>query len=630
LVTRHGILVCLCLVLASLAPGVPALADSDEPGPIVVAEPHYGEVLFYFYQEDYFPAIVRLLAAQEQGQLEQHAAQAELLKGGLYLSYGHHLVAAEIFERLLADNVNPEIRDRTWFFLAKIWRQRGYLDKAQRALDNIGGGLPEHIRREAKMLQAQLLIDGGRYDDAIALLGDWKGKTEWSRYAQFNLGVALVRSGRIDEAQEILGELGGIDPWNEELTSLRDKANLALGYALLQSGQAHAAKRPLQRVRLAGPFSNKALLGVGWADAELDRYQRALVPWMELHGRDLLDPAVQESMLAVPYALAQLDSISQAADYYLNAVEAFYEESDRIDGTIHHIESGRFFDEFVADQPLDSTGWYWRMEALPEGPQARYLFHLLATHEFQEGLKNYRDLSYLWSNLDRWQQSVEVYSNMLETRRLAFETRLPSVEEALARADIDGMVQRKLEFDALLDDIEQGGDWLALADEREFELWGEITSLEQTPALSADIPEAAETRHKIKLLKGVLRWELEKDFKDRLWRIRRELRETGEALVETQRARRQVDDSVRKQPVEFDAFDDRVYGLEPRIEALKMRVEDAMAEQRAFLQSIAVGELRAQQRRLDTYTVQARFALAAIYDRAASGTGAPVTEAAVK
>jgi tetratricopeptide (TPR) repeat protein len=625
LITRRGIVVCIVLILVSMAPSVSTLADTGTSGPTVIADPRYGEVLFYFYQEDYFPAIVRLLAAQEQGGLEQHAAQAELLKGGLYLSYGHHLEAAEIFERLLAGNVNPEIRDRTWFFLAKIWRQRGYLDKAQRALDSIEGELPEHIGREATMLQAQLLIDGGRYDEAIALLEDWQGETEWSRYAQFNLGVALVRSGRTDEAKKILEKLGGIDPWNEELTSLRDKANLALGYALLQSGQPRDAKLPLQRVRLEGPFSNKALLGVGWADAELERYRRALVPWMELRERDLLDSAVQESMLAIPYALAQLDSISQAADHYLNAVEAFYEESNRIDRTISDIESGRFFDDFIADDPLDSAGWYWRMQAVPEGPQARYLFHLLATHEFQEGLKNYRDLNYLWNNLQRWQQSVEVYSNMLETRRLAFNTRLPKAREALARADIDGMVQRKLEFDALFDDIEQRGDWLALADKREFEMWGEITSLEKTPALSADIPVAEEVRGKIKLLKGVLRWELEKEFKERLWRVRRELRETGEALVETQRARRQVDDSMAKQPREFRAFDKRVVGLEPRIEALKTRVEDAMDAQRVFLQAIAVGELRAQQRRLDTYTVQARFALAAIYDRAAT-----VAEAAVQ
>ena len=62
-----------------------------------------------------------------------------------------------------------------------------------------------------------------------------------------------------------------------------------------------------------------------------------------------------------------------------------------------------------------------------------------------------------------------------------------------------------------------------------------------------------------------------------------------------------------------------------------MRVGDAMAAQRAYLQSIAVGELRAQRERLDVYTVQARFALAAIYDRAsaeAEAATASVGEAA--
>ena len=53
----------------------------------------------------------------------------------------------------------------------------------------------------------------------------------------------------------------------------------------------------------------------------------------------LLDSAVQESMLAIPYAMAKLDSISQAADHYLNAIEAFYEEGNRIDRTILSISS---------------------------------------------------------------------------------------------------------------------------------------------------------------------------------------------------------------------------------------------------------------------------------------------------
>jgi tetratricopeptide (TPR) repeat protein len=595
-----------------------ALGATSSKEPIVVQDPQYGEVLFYFYQEDYFPALVRLLAARKQEQLTNHADEAELLLGGMYLSYGHHLEAAEIFERLLANNVDGDVRDRTWFFLAKIWYQRGYLVKAREALSYIQNDLPDNLQREALMLDAQILIDAGEYDAAVAKLRNWKGRTEWASYAKFNIGVALVRSGRVDEAAALLNELGEMDPFNEELTSLRDKANLALGYALLQDGQPYAAKSPLQRVRLEGPFSNKALLGVGWADAEMDNFNRALVPWMELRGRDLLDSAVQESMLAIPYAMAKLDSISQAADHYLNAIEAFYEESNRLDSTINHIESGEFFDEFIANDPLDGTGWYWRLEELPEGPEARYLFHLLATHEFQEGLKNYRDLSYLYRNLDTWQQNIDVYANMLETRIEAYAERLPRVEESLASADIDGMVARKLEFDSTLNNIEESHDWLALATKSEFDMWGEITGLESTPVLREEIPEAAEVGDKIDLIKGVLQWQLERDFKDRLWRIRRDLRQTGAALVETQRSRRQIDQTMRQEPLRFDGLSDRVQSLSPRIESIKMRVEDALSRQRGFLQSIATGELQAQNDRLDVYTIQARFALAAIYDIAAT------------
>ena len=584
------------------------------PEGIVVQDPHYGEVLFYFYQDDYFPAIVRLLSSRQQQLLNDHLDQSELLLGGMYLSYGHHLEAAEIFDRLLINNVDPEIRDRTWFFLAKIWMQRGYLDRAEEALKQLSDKLSENLRREAQVLLAQILIDTGRYGEAIAQLAGWQGKTEWANYAQFNLGVALVRSGDVDTAAGILDELGNIDPSNEELTSLRDKANLALGFSLLQDGKAASAKQPLQRVRLNGPFSNKALLGVGWADAETENYRRALVPWMELRGRDLLDSAVQESMLAIPYALGKLDSISQAADHYVNAIEAFYEEISRINRTIGFIETGDIFDQFLAEGQLDGMGWYWRLEQLPEGPEVRYLHHLLATHSFQEGLKNYRDLKYLHRNLDTWQQNIDVYENMLATRRQAYRLRLPRVERALSRADVESLVDRKLEFDSVLNNIEQSDDWLALATRREFEMWGEIAGLEGTPALSANTPEAQEARDKVRLLKGVLQWQLERDFKDRLWRIRRDLSQTGEMLVDTQRSRRQIDGSMRKEPLRFDGFTQRVDGLGPRIDGVKLRVSNAMTEQREFLQSIAIGELQAQKQRLDIYTVQARFALAAIYD----------------
>ena len=166
------------------------------------------------------------------------------------------------------------------------------------------------------MLLAEIMMRQGRYDDAIAALRAWHGPRDWTAYAEFNLGVALVRAGppsRSDPASRPGGP--DRDTSSEELLALRDKANLALGFALLQAQRAADARPFLERVRLEGPYSSKALLGVGWADSALGDFKRALVPWLTLTKRNLLDSAVQESYLTVPYAYNQLGATGQAAEF---------------------------------------------------------------------------------------------------------------------------------------------------------------------------------------------------------------------------------------------------------------------------------------------------------------------------
>jgi hypothetical protein len=58
--------------------------------------------------------------------------------------------------------------------------------------------------------------------------------------------------------------------------------------------------------------------------------------------------------------------------------------------------------------------------------------------------------------------------------------------------------------------------------------------------------------------------------------------------------------------------------LRPRVLALQGQTELALDDQREHLERVAVDVLEAQRGRLDTYMVQARFALATIYDRAAA------------
>ena len=207
--------------------------DPDGLAPRDVKDLAYGDVLFYFYQDDYFDSITRLLAARELQRLPNTQGEAELLLGGLYLSLGEHVEAGRIFEGLLDANASERVRNKAWFYLGKVWYQRGYLQESERALRQVSDKIQPRISAERYMLLAQLMLREDRYDDAIAALSGWHGPPDWTAYAQFNLGVALVRKDRLPEAIAHLDQVGLMDTSNEELMALRDKANLALGFALL-------------------------------------------------------------------------------------------------------------------------------------------------------------------------------------------------------------------------------------------------------------------------------------------------------------------------------------------------------------------------------------------------------------
>lgn len=612
----------------SLEP-LPAAERDDERHAVgTVRDLAYGEVLFHFYQQDYFNALVRLLAAFEREEVTGHAAEAELLLGGLYLSYGQHRVAGDIFERMLAEHRDSEVHDRAWFFLAKIWRQRGYFAEAEAALARIRGPLPAELEPERRHLAAELAMDQGRFDEAAATLGAFVSSDEdWLAYARYNLGVALVRQGRTLEGAEVLARIGTqrSSAGDDARAALRDRANVALGYAWLQAGEAELARPALQRVRLAGPFSTKALLGVGWADVELGEYRRALAPWLELKDRSVLDAAVQESLLAVPYAFTQLGADRQAADHYLDAIAAFDAEIERIDRSRAAVVEGALVAALAGgDSP--GTGWYWRLDSIPDTPESHYLYELLSTHPVQEALKNYRDIVVLIRNLDERAASLAAFDDILETRRLAFLERLPPIEARLDRLDLERMSARRVELESLVAAIERARDPVALGTPEQQELWRELSVLEPKLARLPQDASGSAMRDKQRFLKGLLQWELERDYKLRLWEQKTGLRRLDLELKEAQARRYRIMTAKAAWPDEHDALTARIATLEPRTAALREAAYDVLGRQQRFIEQLALDELEARRERLAVYRVQARFSLAAIYDRAAaSASAAPST-----
>jgi tetratricopeptide (TPR) repeat protein len=618
------------LLLGGLLLAMPcaaALAKNVKPDPNGLA-PHtvqdlaYGDVLYYFYQDDYFDSITRLLAARQLGRIPHTLEESELLLGGLYLSLGEHVEAGRIFEALLNKNTSVFVRNRAWYYLGKVWYQRGYLEESERALREVSDKIDPRINAERYMLLAQLMMRQGRYDDAIKALEGWKGAPDWTAYAQFNLGVALVRRGRLQEAIGHLDRVGTISTRSEELLALKDKANLALGFALLQGQRAAEAKPILQRVRLEGPYSSKALLGVGWADAGMGEFKRALVAWMALRKRSMLDSAVQESFLTVPYAYVQLSAFGQAADFYNTAIQSFDNELKEIDDSIEGIRSGKLLERLLSDDKKDTLTWYWQLSNLPNAPESRYLYALLASNEFQEGLKNYRELNFMSRNLDDWRDDVSAYDNMLDTRQEAYRQRVPKADAVLSATDLDGLTKKRVDFESRINEIEKSSDVAALGTPDEQRTWARLKNIEDYLAAHPNDPDLGEMREKHRLMKGVMYWRLSESFKARLWNERRSVKELEGQLKDTQKAAVLVRQAREGTPLTTGGYAARVTAVRARIDQLHERLADVGERQNEFLQSLAIRELEGQKQRIEVYEVQARYELAAIYDRTSNGPSA--------
>ncbi len=612
---------CLLLLALTLLSGTAGSADKTPPRQVL--DLHYGEVLFYFYQGDYFDAITHALSAQQQQQLAHHQQDTALLTGGMELSYGMDRAAQQTFNDLLDAKVAEPLRNRAWFYLAKLSYQRDNLAQAQQVLAKIHGDLPESLAPQQQLLHAQVLMAQGQYDQAAVLLDGWKGPADWQAYARFNLGVALLRSGKTAQGERQLDAVGQLTSDSEELLALRDKANLALGYTLLQNKDAARARHYLERVRLQGPFSNQALLAFGWAASAQGQQEQAMVPWQELSGRAVIDSAVQEGLLAVPYAYAQLQAYPSAAQHYQLAISAYETEMQHLDAAIAAIRQSKLVETMLgATQDNTDMGWSWRAAPPPQAAETQYLWQLLAGHEFQSALKNYRDLLFLQNNLAHWSTSIDAYQDMLNSRKARYQQQLPRARERMQSLDLKALIAQRDALFARLNGIEHTQDAMALTTTRELEWQTRMTRIGQRLDHLDRTPESTALRERLRILQGVQLWRLNADYNARLWQARQSLHGLEAAVAVLQDRWASLETAQQQAPRGFEGYGQRITAMRARIAALQPRIAAASTAQAQQLQTLAISVLEGHKKHLADYRVQAQLALAQLYDRASSAPGA--------
>ena len=587
---------------------------------------YFGEALYSAFQGDWFDAISRLdtelmqhhrLDEPERDTLYYHIHQAEFDVGDFELEYRMHQRAGRAITAVIEGNVEEPVRNEAIFRLARIYFQKDQPVNALYVANRIRGVVPPKILDDLAFLRAQIFMANGRFADAVQILRDLQDAKSLEGFSTYNLGIALIKNGEELEGRRYLDRTGQINS-NDALTqAIKDKSNLVLGSKLLEEKNYEGAKEVLDRVRLIGPFSNRALLGSGWADAFQGRFERALVPWSTLVTREVTDASVQEAMLAVPYAYGKLDVYSKAAVMYGSALVKFSTEIDKLGASIKSIREGHFLRALVREELKQDANWVVKLRELPQTPETYYLLELMASHDFQESLKNYLDLEQLRKKLETWEGDLDAFEEIIEKRRAYYQPLLPAVD--LEFRQLDSQMRLRLEQ---RDRIEQRlkamlvvprPDYLATFKERIIS--EEIALLERKlTTVGTVVPSGIESR--IKRLRGVLHWNIYTDYDHRFTEAYKHLRDLNH---EVDRLKRQYNAFVRTRQAatqSYEGYDDVISHQRFLIRKAREKVGELMARQGHMLETMAVNELTARRERLTEFQIKARFAMADSYDRA--------------
>ncbi len=588
---------------------------------------HFGEALYYAYQGHYFEALERLDAeiAQHYGvdepkldSLQYHIGSAEFSVGDFELDYRMHQRAGRAIKAVLEGDVADPVRNEAAYRLARIHFQKGQPRDALQALEGIRGEVPEAIRDDIEFLRANIYMAIGQPSDAVAVLERVQGSPELTGFSTYNLGVALLQDGRQREAIEQLDRAGRIDADDRSTLAIRDKSNLLLGTLLFEASEFGPAQSSLDRVRLEGPFSNQALLRAGWADVSAENFARAVVPWSILAEREPTDAAVQEALLALPYAYGRLNVHGRAAVLYERAAHVFGDEIDKLDASIRSVTAGEFLKALAREEIRQDKDWVIRLRSLPEAPETFYLMALMASHDFQTALQNYLDLEDLRKKLVAWRGSLDSFEDIIRLRREYYEPLLPEIDRRFRK--LDAQMRLRLEQREHLDRrlqhmlIAPRPDYLATAEEQQAE--ARIDQLNAGLQDASD-PAAEALRLRLRRLQGVLIWSQRTLYHQRLTEAHEHLRELNENVRELTA---QYDAFVRARQAATHGY----VGYEIQIENLRTRVNEAherldvlIARQGHMLEAVASRELKRRRERLEASLNQARFAFADSYDRAA-------------
>ena len=426
---------------------------------------------------------------------------------------------------------------------------------------------------------------------------------------------AYARNQDYEQAVAFYNRIAQMRQRSEAHLSLYDKAMTAAGFAYLYNKQNDLAVEQFKQVRLEGPYSNRALLGFGWAQIEGENYQAALTPWQALSKRTLIDENTQEAMVAIPYAYEKMNLKSAALQKYREAEASFESEIATLDIYMQDLRGDAMLDALNID-PSEDINWLDYAQSSNLAPQLTYLTELFSRNTFRGLIQELRDLLDLKRRLVEWQGRMNFYNDMLverEANRLA-EMDFMAQQEAYSR--LIALNAERADIFSYLSAIEQSNDFTALLQGDELSRLERIERAERNISLlEASGEDVTEAKEKVRRHRGLLEWQSGQFFAERLWRGRKTLVDLDQTIQSASKAQDRIQNQVANGN-DLAPYRARIDDSRARIDAQLEQVHGEILNAQEVLRGEVANALDDQRVRLRYYLAQSRLAIARLLDEA--------------
>lgn len=637
-IPRSAITTAAFLILASIGSSVqavPAYMPARGSTPAVAKASvgdlrhlTFGEAIYDYYLNKNLRSASRLLTAKNVNIFGTESAQCDMLLSDLYVAFGMSNQAAQTLSDLSHQDILSSTRNEVWFKRGNLQYHQGNYVEAERILTAPLANLPAEMDSKRRTLLANVLMSRSEFDLAKDTLAPVSPDTELGLYATYNMGVAYIRSSRSKEGVDMLHRVMSSPINDPESNALKDRAALAIGFNALQQQQPDAARDALVNIRLDGPFSNQALLGLGYAHFTKQDYKKSLAVWLELIKRSPADPSVQEAMLLAPRAYEELQAYPQALFGYKYASQLFRATLKNLEKAALYVEQSGWLASLATPlkDPRDNIDPMTVNSIIvpPSNPEAKFLYEMFASDAFVEGHEAYVQLDRMQALLLKRLDDLDAWQDMVKSQKikLANTSRLDNAREQLEAAQLRNMEFTE-RYKALNLRVRQtfrkARTPLDVASPEALEKYHRLSAMESSLLALRDTPTSTALRERFRRVRGLLLWDIVANAPEQEQTERTDINDITELMNLNKAHVGGLQKLVKaNQKRENDDSETRIENARTEIQRLQTEISQSQTLYADYLKSLAKQAIEQQRNKLNMRLAESHLDVARLQDMATS------------